>query len=118
MGSGEYCRFNFERSANGGFRRRFAFLACFVLSWSLTSTTCAACLSELRRLHRAKGSLNETVSYEEMHEATVFPIGDKIYRTILDRYRECNDAPDVFSDAIDWWELELQAIERALTESR
>jgi hypothetical protein len=51
---------------------------------------------------------------EEIKEAAVFPIGDNIYRPILDGYREGDDARDVMSDAIDWWETELQSIERKL----
>ena len=51
---------------------------------------------------------------DEIQEADVFPIGDNIYRPILDGYREGDDARDVLSDAIGWWETELQSIERKL----
>jgi hypothetical protein len=51
---------------------------------------------------------------EDIRQAQVFPIGDNIYRPILEAYREGDDARDVLSDAIDWWEAELQAIEKAL----
>lgn len=44
----------------------------------------------------------------------VFPIGDNIYRPLLDSYREGDDARDVYAEAIDWWESELTAIERSL----
>jgi hypothetical protein len=48
----------------------------------------------------------------------VFPIGDNIYRPLLDGFREGDDARDVLSDAIDWWESELSGIERALEGKR
>lgn len=44
----------------------------------------------------------------------VFPIGDNIYRPLLDGFRQGDDARDVLSDAIDWWEAELAAIEHSL----
>jgi len=40
-----------------------------------------------------------------------FPIGENIYRPILDGYREGDDARDVYSDAINWWGTELKNIE-------
>ena len=45
--------------------------------------------------------------------AEVFPIGHNIYRPLLDGFREGDDARDVLSEAIDWWEKELTAIERS-----
>jgi hypothetical protein len=45
--------------------------------------------------------------------ATVFPLDNNIYRPLLDGFRETDDARDVLSDAIQWWENELDAIERA-----
>lgn len=44
----------------------------------------------------------------------VVPIGENIYRPLLDSYREGDDARDVYSDAISWWEEQLSAIERAM----
>lgn len=46
----------------------------------------------------------------------VVPIGENIYRPILDGYSEGNDARDVYREALDWWNAELTAIERALSE--
>ena len=43
----------------------------------------------------------------------VFPIGDNIYRPLLDSYREGDDARDVYSEAIQWWESQLTAIENS-----
>jgi hypothetical protein len=46
--------------------------------------------------------------------ATVLPIGDNIYRPLLDGFREGDDARDVLSDAVEWWEKELDAIDRRI----
>lgn len=45
----------------------------------------------------------------------VVPIGENIYRPILDGYSEGNDARDVYREALDWWNVELATIEKALT---
>jgi hypothetical protein len=52
--------------------------------------------------------------------ATVFPLDNNIYRPLLDGVREGDDARDVLSDAIEWWERELAAIEHeiATTQSK
>jgi hypothetical protein len=42
----------------------------------------------------------------------IVPIGDNIYRPLVDSYREGDDARDVLSEAIDWWEKELTAVDR------
>jgi hypothetical protein len=42
----------------------------------------------------------------------LFPIGNNIYRPILDGYREGDDARDVYTEAIDWWEVELSGLEK------
>ncbi len=44
----------------------------------------------------------------------VYPIGDNIYRPLLDGYREGDDARDVLADAIEWWDAELIAIDMAI----
>ncbi len=41
----------------------------------------------------------------------IVPIGENIYRPILDGYREGGDARDVYQDALDWWESQLSDIE-------
>jgi len=41
----------------------------------------------------------------------VVPIGENIYRPILDGYSEGNDARDVYQEAIDWWEAQLARID-------
>jgi hypothetical protein len=46
-----------------------------------------------------------------MQDADIIPIGDNIYRPLVDGIREGDDARDVLSEAIDWWEAELRAIE-------
>lgn len=48
---------------------------------------------------------------ELMQVAGVFPIGENVYRPLMDGFREGDDARDVLSEAIDWWEAELTAIE-------
>lgn len=42
------------------------------------------------------------------------PIGENIYRPVLDGYGEGNDARDVYREALDWWNAELTGIERVL----
>jgi hypothetical protein len=49
-----------------------------------------------------------------VNAATVFPIDNNIYRPLLDGFREGDDARDVLTDAIEWWERELAAIERSI----
>lgn len=60
-----------------------------------------------------------TVQHPETGELAqipeVVPIGENIYRPILDGYSEGNDARDVYREALDWWNIELTAIERALS---
>lgn len=46
--------------------------------------------------------------------ATIFPLNENIYRPLLSGFREGDDARDVLSEAIEWWEGELTAIERSL----
>lgn len=46
----------------------------------------------------------------------VFPIGENIYRPVLDGYGEGNDARDVYQEALDWWDAELGAIESAIAD--
>ena len=52
--------------------------------------------------------------------ATVFPLDENIYRPLMDGFREGEDARDVLSEAIEWWELELADIELCVvgTESK
>jgi hypothetical protein len=58
---------------------------------------------ELRRV--SDGALVEA--------AGIFPIGDNIYRPLLGGFREGDDARDVLSDAITWWDEQLAAVEKA-----
>ena len=48
-----------------------------------------------------------------MNNAEVVPIGDNIYRPLLSGFREGDDARDVLSEAIDWWEAQLATIEHS-----
>lgn len=45
-----------------------------------------------------------------------FPVGENIYRPILDGYREGDDARDVYNEALDWWERELSQLEECAKE--
>jgi hypothetical protein len=45
---------------------------------------------------------------------TIFPLDNNIYRPLMDGFREGEDARDVLSEAIEWWETELAAIERSV----
>jgi hypothetical protein len=38
-------------------------------------------------------------------------IDENIYRPILDGFREGHDARDVLTDALIWWESELDAVD-------
>jgi hypothetical protein len=42
----------------------------------------------------------------------VLPIGENIYRPLLDSYREGDDARDVYGEAIEWWEKQIHILER------
>ncbi|MGY4177638.1 hypothetical protein ACVIHH_002929 [Bradyrhizobium sp. USDA 4518] len=42
----------------------------------------------------------------------IFPLDGNVYRPLLDGFREGDDARDVLSEAIDWWDRELSEIER------
>lgn len=50
--------------------------------------------------------------------AEVYPIGENIYRPMVDGFREGDDARDILSDAITWWERELAAIDCLAAQSR
>jgi hypothetical protein len=51
---------------------------------------------------------------EPVRQPHVVPIGENMYRPMLDGFREGDDARDVLREAIEWWEEELSAIEAAL----
>ncbi len=53
-----------------------------------------------------------------LSDTQVVPIGDNIYRPLTGGFREGDDARDVLSDAIGWWETELAAIESGLDQQR
>lgn len=59
-------------------------------------------------------TLQDPATGETMHSGDVFKIGGNIYRPLLEGWREGDDARDVLSDAIDWWEAELSALEVAI----
>lgn len=46
----------------------------------------------------------------------IIPIGENIYRPVIDGYSEGDDARDVYQEALDWWKAELAAIERAISD--
>jgi hypothetical protein len=46
-----------------------------------------------------------------VQSAQVYPIGENIYRPLLDGFREGDDARDVLSEAIEWWDEQLSFIE-------
>lgn len=45
--------------------------------------------------------------------AEVFPLGDNIYRPIIDGFREGDDARDVYREALDWWDTQLAYLEES-----
>ena len=56
-------------------------------------------------------TLQNVETGETMQSGDVFRIGDNIYRPFQEGWREGDDARDVLSEAIDWWEAELSALE-------
>lgn len=58
-------------------------------------------------------TLHNPVTGETIQVGDVLPIGDNIYRPFLEGWREEDDARDVLSDAIDWWEAQLAVLEFA-----
>jgi hypothetical protein len=56
-------------------------------------------------------TLQNPVTGETVQLGDVLPLGDNIYRPFLEGWREGDDARDVLSEAIDWWEAELSALE-------
>jgi hypothetical protein len=83
-------------------------------------------LKEYRFSHHPLEEVQVAVAYtlqnpetgEEMQGGDVFPMGDNIYRPLLDGFREGDDARDVFSDAIDWWHAQLEGIEAGRRKTR
>ena len=48
----------------------------------------------------------------ETHQVQdVVPLGENIYRPLLDGYGDGEDARDVYKEAIDWWDHQLSTIE-------
>jgi hypothetical protein len=41
----------------------------------------------------------------------VFELGENVYRPIIQGYREGDDARDVYQDALDWWDAQLNSID-------
>lgn len=58
-------------------------------------------------------TLQHPITGERLRAAELFPLGDNIYRPLLDGWREGDDARDVLSDALEWWDGELSALEFA-----
>ena len=56
-------------------------------------------------------TLQNSITGEKMQTGDVLPLADNIYRPFLDGWHEGDDARDVLSEAIDWWEAELAALE-------
>lgn len=46
----------------------------------------------------------------EFHD--ILPIGENIYRPLLDSYREGDDARDVYGEAIEWWVKQIEFLEK------
>lgn len=62
--------------------------------------------------------LTDTGTGENSYTTEIVPIGDNIYRPLLSGFREGDDARDVLSDAIDWWETQLKNIETRREKSK
>jgi hypothetical protein len=61
------------------------------------------------------GTLQPLAGGDPIKTAEIIPIGENIYRPLLGGFREGDDARDVLSEAMDWWEAELAAIERSVS---
>jgi len=48
---------------------------------------------------------------EELDAVQTVNIGDNIYRPMLGSYREGDDARDVLSEAIEWWDCQLDMVD-------
>jgi len=59
-------------------------------------------------------TLRHPVTGEIRQEAEVIPIGENIYRPMLEGFREGDDARDVLSDALEWWTQQLDSIDAAV----
>jgi hypothetical protein len=57
-------------------------------------------------------------SGEESTGTFIASLDENIYRPMMDGFREGDDVRDVLSDAIDWWDGELQAIEKEVAAQR
>lgn len=55
---------------------------------------------------------------DPIRSAEIFGIGENIYRPILDGPWQGNDARDVLSLAIEWWEEQLTTIDAELSETK
>jgi hypothetical protein len=66
-------------------------------------------------LEKVDVALVSTVRHPETGElrqiAQIIPIGDNIYRPLLDGYWEGDDARDVLEEALQWWTRQLDAID-------
>jgi hypothetical protein len=63
------------------------------------------------------GTLKRVSDGALINTVGVMPIGENIYRPLLDGFREGDDARDVLTEAIDWWDKELTAIERSIKQT-
>jgi hypothetical protein len=76
-------------------------------------------LKEYRFRHHPLDEVQMAMTYtllnpetgETMQAGDVLPLSDNIYRPFIEGWREGDDARDVLSEAIDWWEAELSALE-------
>lgn len=76
-------------------------------------------LKEYRFRHHPLNEVQMAVGYTLQNSATgetmqlgdVLPLGDNIYRPFLEGWREGDDARDVLSEAIGWWEAELNVLD-------
>jgi hypothetical protein len=73
-------------------------------------------------LHEVDMVLMQTLQYPETGQQVqlgdVVSIGDNIYRPLLDGPWEGNDARDVLSEALEWWDVELKEIEDSVRDAR
>ena len=78
-------------------------------------------LKEYRFSHHPLDEVSVVVAMDYLDPSTgdrhrsvdVVPVGDNIYRPMLEGYRKGDDARDILTDALSWWAVELDAIDAA-----
>lgn len=63
-------------------------------------------------------TLRHPVTGEVVQQTDVYPIGENIYKPMLEGFRHGDDARDVLTEALEWWSRELDAIDASVASRR